>query len=127
MKNIGFGFLITFISALIFEFFGIWQTMVIAGILGSLVMKRSGQAFFVGFSGVAICWLMILTYSEIVHEIFPLMDITAQIMMLPSNLSFLIFIGTLLIGGILGGLGGLTGLWWRKAVLRRSSISVELR
>lgn len=118
MKNIGFGFLITFITAMIFEFFGVWQAMVIAGILGSLVVKHSGQAFWVGFSGVAICWLVILVYSEIAHEIFPLMDIAAQIMMLPRKLSFLIFIGTLLIGGILGGLGGLNGLWWRKAFKR---------
>lgn len=118
MKNILFGFLITFIFALIFEIIGIWQAMVIAGILGGLMVNRSWQAFLVGFNGVAICWLMILIYSEIVHEIFPLMDMTAQIMMLPKNLSFLIFIGTLLLGGILGGLGGLNGLWWRKIFVR---------
>ena len=118
MKNILFGFLITFIFALIFEIIGIWQAMVIAGILGGLMVNRSWQAFLVGFSGVAICWLMILIYSEIVHEIFPLMDMTAQIMMLPKNLSFLIFIGTLLLGGILGGLGGLNGLWGRKIFVR---------
>ena len=57
---------------------------------------------------------MILIYSEIVHDIFPLMDMTAQIMMLPKNLSFLIVIGAILIGGILGGLGGLNGFWWRR-------------
>lgn len=118
MKNILFGILITFILALIFEVIGVWQAMVIAGILGSLVVKRSWQAFLIGFSGVAICWLMILIYSEIVHEVFPLTDITAQIIMLPKNLSFLIFIGAILIGGILGGLGGLNGLWWRRVFVK---------
>ncbi len=118
MKNILFGFLITFIFALIFEIIGIWQAMVVAGILGGLMVNRSWQAFLVGFSGVAICWLMILIYSEIVHEIFPLMDMTAQIMMLPKNLSFLIVIGAILIGGILGGLGGLNGFWWRRIFVR---------
>ena len=114
MKNILFGILITFVLALIFEIIGLWPAMVIAGICGILVVNRSWQAFLVGFSGVAICWLIILIYAEIRHQIFPLMDITAQIMMLPKNLSFLIFIGAILIGGILGGLGGLNGLWWRK-------------
>ena len=118
MKNILFGFLITFILALIFEIIGIWQAMVVAGILGGLMVNRSWQAFLVGFSGVAICWLMILIYSEIVHDIFPLMDMTAQIMMLPKNLSFLIVIGAILIGGILGGLGGLNGFWWRRIFVR---------
>ena len=114
MKSIGFGILITFIFALIFEILGIWQAMVVAGILGSLSVKRSWHAFIVGFGGVVICWLFILIYAEIRHQIFPLMKITTQVMMLPPSLSFLIFIGTLLLGGILGGLGGLNGLWWRK-------------
>jgi len=114
MKNILFGILITFFVALIFEIIGLWQAMVIAGISGSLVVKRSCQAFLVGFSGVVISWLIIFIYSGIRHQIFPLMKITAQVMMLPPSLSFLIFIGTLLLGGILGGLGGLNGLWWRR-------------
>ena len=50
MKNILFGFLITFILALIFEIIGIWQAMVVAGILGGLMVNRSWQAFLVGFS-----------------------------------------------------------------------------
>ena len=126
MKNILFGFLITFIFALIFEIIGIWQAMVVAGILGGLMVNRSWQAFLVGFSGVAICWLMILIYSEIVHEIFPLMDMTAQIMMLPKNLSFLIVIGAILIGGILGGLGGLNGFWWRRIFVNYTRYGLKL-
>jgi len=127
MKNISFGLLLTFISALIFEVFGIWQAMVIAGLVGSFVVNRSSHAFFVGFSGVVLCWLTILIYSEIFHEIFPLMKITARVMMMPNNFSFLLFIMTLFLGGILGGLGGLNGLWWRRVVLRRSSINADLR
>jgi len=118
MKSIGFGILITFIFALIFESVGLWQAMVIAGIFGGLIVKRSWHAFLVGFSGVVICWFIILIYAEIVHQIFPLMKITAQIMMLPPSFSFLIFIGTLLTGGILGGLGGLNGLWWRRIFVK---------
>ncbi len=114
MKNILLGIFITFIVAFIFEIIGLWQAMVIAGIFGGCMVKRSWKAFLVGFSGVVICWLFILIYAEIKHQIFPLMKITAQVMMLPKNLSFLIFIGTLLLGGILGGLGGLNGLRWRK-------------
>jgi hypothetical protein len=114
MKNILFGILITFSFALIFEIIGIWQAMVIAGIWGGLMVNRSWQAFLVGFSGASICWLIILIYAEIKHRIFPIMKMTGQIMKLPENLSFLIFIGTLLLGGILGGLGGLNGLWWRR-------------
>lgn len=119
MKKILLGILITFILAVIFEVIGLWQAMVISGILGGFVVKRSWQAFIVGFSGVTICWLVILIYAETRHQIFPLMKMTGQIMMLPESLSFLIFIGTLLLGGILGGLGGLNGLWWRRVFVKR--------
>lgn len=119
MKNILSGIIITFIFALVFEIIGLWQAMIAAGILGSLVVKRSGLAFLVGFSGVTLCWLVFLTYAEIRHEIFPLMKITSQIVMLPENLSFLIFIGTLILGGILGGIGALNGLWWRKIFMKQ--------
>ena len=118
MKNKIFGILITFVVALIFEIIGFWQAMVIAGVLGGLMVNRSWQAFFVGFIGVAICWLIILIHAEIRYQIFPLTTITGQIMMVPESWLFLIFIGTLLIGGILGGLGGLNGLWWRRVFLK---------
>jgi hypothetical protein len=118
MKNIIFGILITFVLAIIFEVIGIWQAMIIAGILGGLMVNRSWQVFFVGFIGVVICWLVILIYAEMRYQIFPLIKITGQIMMLPESWSNLIFIGTLLIGGILGGLGGLNGLWWRRVFVK---------
>jgi membrane-bound acyltransferase YfiQ involved in biofilm formation len=118
MKKILYGMLISFVFALIFEIVGVWQAMVIAGILGGLMVNRSWQAFLVGFIGVAICWLIILIHAEIMYQIFPLTKITGQIMMLPASLSFLIFIGTFLIGGILGGLGGLNGLWWRRVFIK---------
>jgi uncharacterized membrane protein YuzA (DUF378 family) len=114
MKKIGTAIVIVFISTLVFEVLGLWQATIIAGIFGGLFVSRSRHAFLIGFCGVALCWLTILVYSELNHEIVPVMNVTSRIMMLPPKFSFLIFIGTLFVGGILGGLGGLNGLWWKR-------------
>jgi len=119
MKKFSLGILITFLFAFAFEISGFWQAMVVAGFVGSWFVTRSAHAFWVGFCGVAFCWLAILAYSEIRHHVLPIMKLTGQIFMLPESASFLLLIVTLLIGGILGGLGGLNGLWWRRAILKK--------
>ena len=119
MKKFSTGILITIVVAFVFELLGLWQGMIVAGIIGGLVVNRTSQAFLVGFIGVAMCWLSILIYSAIVHHVLPLMKMTGRLLMIPDNYSYLLLIGTLLLGGILGGLGGLNGLWWRKVFLGR--------
>lgn len=119
MKKFSLGILVTFLFAFLFEIAGFWQAMVVAGFVGSWFAVRSAQAFGIGFCGVAFCWLAMLAYAEIRHHIFPIMKLTGQIFMLPENASFLLLIVTPFIGGVLGGLGGLNGLWWRRAILKK--------
>ena len=126
MKKFFTALSITFILACIFEFIGFWQGMVIAGIAGSLMCNRPSQAFFAAFLGVFLCWFLILLYGEIFHQIFPIMKITTKILMLPENLSWLIFLITMLLGGILGGLGALNGFYWKKIFFTKKQPEPQL-
>ena len=126
MKKFFTAVFITFILAFLFEFIGFWQGMVIAGIAGSLTINRASQAFFAAFLGVFLCWFLILLYGEIFHQILPIMKITAKILMLPENLSWLIFLITMLLGGILGGLGALNGFYWKKIFFTKKQLESQL-
>ena len=121
MKKIISGIMITFVLALIFELTGFWQAMVIAGAFGGLITDKSWQAFIIGMSGVMLCWFSILVYGEIFHNIIPLTKLTSQILMIPQNHYYFLFLITILLGGLLGGLGGLNGVWWKQAIKSKQS------
>lgn len=114
MKKYCLGIAVAFALALFLESMGWWQTMIVAGIASSFFVNRPLAAFTAGLLGVAIAWLALLIFAGLQSQILPLMKITGQIFMLPAALSFLLLLITLLLGGLLGGLGSLTGFWWRK-------------
>ncbi|MDZ7319660.1 MAG: hypothetical protein ONB11_10920 [candidate division KSB1 bacterium] len=118
MKNYLLGTALIFALALVFESMGWWQAMIVAGMAGSLFVSRSFTVFCAGFLGVAAAWLVQLIIAQLGHPIVPIMTITGQIFRLPKNWSFLLLLLTLLLGGLLGGLGGVTGLWWRKTLMK---------
>jgi hypothetical protein len=120
MKKYGTGIALTFALALFLESMGWWQAMIVAGIASSFWVASSLAAFSVGFLGVAAAWCTLLVLAEVTHHIFSIMKLTGQIFGLPANLSFLLLLITLLLGGFMGGLGGLIGFWWRKTIQKNN-------
>ncbi len=123
MNKFWMGLIFTFAVAMFFELIGFWQGLVIAGFIGSLIQRKTLDAFIGGFFGCLLCSLTILVYGAALHEVYPLIDMTAEIFMLPGSMSWLLFIFTLLMSGILGGLGSLTGFLWKR-VLFKPKVSI---
>ncbi|NIJ55945.1 hypothetical protein [Dyadobacter arcticus] len=72
---------------------------------------RSSQAFWAGFGGVALPWLAYGYYLRFISE-STLSDRVAGIFFLPNGI--LLLLVTALIGGLVGGIAGLSGFWTRQ-------------
>jgi len=111
-------FYITFVLTLLQGFFlnawlPWWSPVVIAFVLGVVRGKKNVQAFFGGFAAVALAWLLIAGLQHFRNEGL-LTGKIAEVLKLPG--SWLLFVAVGLIGGLLGGLGGLTGFKLRLAL-----------
>ena len=112
-------FFITLVLTMLFELAGLWQGVVIGGFGGGLLLTNAGRGFVVGFLGAMAGWGILLVYEMIFWRSPELMAITAQIMQLPS---YLLFMGAMFIGGVLGGLGGLNGVLWKYLLIKQKNI-----
>lgn len=86
--------------AVLLEFSGFWQTMLIAGFLGGLLAKELLKGVTAGFLGVLIAWGL--------HFVFIWLWVPQNFNIAFQAASALIYI-TVLLGGFLGGLGGAIG------------------
>ena len=87
---------------------GAWITMLIAGVLGSLFVRRHKISFLVGFVGVFVAWLALFIYLALTAQALVIADFFLGLLGL-SGLGWLVIVISCLIGGFLGGFGGLLG------------------
>jgi hypothetical protein len=87
---------------------GAWITMLLAGILGSLFVRRHRIAFLVGFLGVFLAWLVLYIYLIATAQALVIADFFIGLLGL-SGLGWLVIVIGCLIGGLLGGFGALLG------------------
>jgi hypothetical protein len=104
------GFIIAFGVGFLFELAGWWYLMVLAGGIAGFVVKKNGLiCFVIGFLAIAALWACFFVYFMIIG---PLSELTALITtilgFLEATPGVLILI-TIIIGGLLGGLGALNG------------------
>jgi len=109
------GTLITFLIALSLQLIGLiweysWILMVIAGFIGGFLLKTAGKGFLTGFLGISACWLFYLVIFMFMGPIYEFANILASIFGL-TDMGFIIIILSVLIGGLIGGLGGLNGTY----------------
>jgi len=100
--------LFTIVLCAALQFFLPWWTLAIGAFaVAFLFDNKSFPAFAAGFLGVALLWLGISIYISVVTDSV----LTTKLnQLLPIN-SFVI---TALVGGLVGGLGALTGSLFRK-------------
>ncbi len=107
------GLLITILAAGLLQFLGMvwtyaWILMVGAGFLGGFLIKKAGKGFLVGFLGVIIAWLIYFLIYWIIGPIWEFADVLAGLFGL-TGMGFVVVLLSLILGGLLGGLGGLNG------------------
>ncbi len=94
-----------------------WSTVVIALLVEAFVGKTDNTSFFSGFYGMAIPWMALAAYIDVKSESILTFRIL-ELFKLPQ-FSFVLIIVTGLIGGLVGGVGSMTG-GWIKAVFSRT-------
>ena len=107
------GFLICLLAAGFLQLLGTvwtyaWILMLAAGFLGGFLVKKAGKGFLVGFLGVAVAWLIYLLVFSLTGPVWEFANVLAGLFGL-TGMGFVVVILTVIIGGLIGGLGGLNG------------------
>jgi len=106
-------FLIVLILSFASSFFLPWWVVAIAAFLAALLIgKTSGQSFWSGFGAVFIVWTALALLKSVPNENI-LASRVVQLFPLPNNWIWVLLI-TALIGGLVGGMGALSGVLVRK-------------
>ena len=100
--------LVTFVIALVFQLSGVWTTMLIAGVIGSLFVRHHRIAFPVGFLGVLLAWLVLYVIDIVTAQGLMIADFFLGLLGL-EGLGWLLIVIGCVIGGLLGGFGALLG------------------
>jgi hypothetical protein len=91
------------------------------GVAGFFIKKPAPLSFLVGFGGIAIVWFCFFVYFMTIGPLSEfLILITTILGFLESSPSILILI-TIIIGGILGGLGAWNGTYIASLIYSRET------
>ena len=93
-----------------------WSVAIAAFIVTAFINQRSWKAFLTGFIAVFLLWGMLTWYISSRNEHL-LAHKVSLVMLKSDNVPFLILL-TALIGGIIGGLGALTGSFMKKDLVQ---------
>ncbi len=104
------GFLFVTILGFLFQLAGWWYLMLLAGGIGGFIMKKPGWlSFLVGFLAIGLVWLGFFLYFMIIGPVFELTVLITSIIGLLESFPAALILVTLIVGGLLGGLGSLNG------------------
>jgi hypothetical protein len=107
-------FLIILILSFISSYFLPWWMVAIAAFLAAFFIgKRSGQSFWSGFAAVFVVWTVLALLKSIPNDQI-LASRVVQLFPLPHHWIWLLLV-TALIGGLVGGMGALSGVLMKNA------------
>jgi hypothetical protein len=90
-----------------------WSLALAAFIVALLVHQRAGKAFLAGFTGVFLLWAVLAWVINNAND-GQLAKKIAELLPLGGNTTLLILL-TALVGGLIGGLGAITGSFFRSS------------
>ena len=106
--------LIAVFGSLAQTYFPWWSSVIIALVVELAIGKKNGTAFFSGFYGLAIPWMVLATYID-VNSGAVLSVRILELFKLPQY-SIVMIVLTGLLGGLAGGVASLTGSWIKRAI-----------
>lgn len=98
---------ILFFSFLISLYLPWWALIIPAFIFGIWMLEREFQAFFIGFAAAGFAWFL---HAAVIHFLNDAILSTRIAEMMGAGSPWVVLLITFLTGGILGGLGALTGM-----------------
>jgi len=108
-------FLLITLLGFIFQLFLPWWSLAVVSFLAALWLAfRPGSAFWAGFFGIGLGWLMVSLFLNFLNE--GLLAAKVATMFKLPHAALLIFV-TVLIGALIGGLAALSGYFFRKLFL----------
>lgn len=107
---VGLVFIVLF--GFMFQMAGWWYLMLLAGGIGGFFMKKSLiPSLIAGFVGVALVWFGFFLYFMIIGPLFEFVALISTIIGIFEDMPTLLIIITIVIGGMLGGLGAVNGTY----------------
>ncbi|MHA2397073.1 MAG: hypothetical protein ACXAC0_10245 [Candidatus Thorarchaeota archaeon] len=106
--GISYSFLLTIPVAILLQFLGYWQLMILAGTVGATFVRRHIHAFIAGFLGVAAAWSILFVVLVAVAQAYVVGEVFAILIGAPGFGRFIVSL-SILFGGLLGGSGALVG------------------
>lgn len=111
-------FVLIFVITAILQFFTPWWTIALVPFLVNLwIPETSLKAFALSFAAVALLWFFYGLYLHVSTEGI-MSDKISEIFSLPNGI--LLLLVTALVGGLVGGFAGWSGLVIRKSFGRRT-------
>lgn len=115
-------FLGSLILSWLLSFLGAWWMIIFGPFLLALLLKMKPlTAFLLGFVAIALLWgILFILFSAMGSG--ALVSLMSDLLNFGSGKALLIML-TLLIGGLTGGLAGITGTYWRQFLFPPQAIS----
>ena len=104
---IGLG--VSFLASYLFSLTNVWQLVLLAGIVGGVWSQKALKSVFSGSVGVLLGWGLSIGILSLQQHTNLLVNQIAGLILGSESYGFLLILGVLLIGGILGALGGVIG------------------
>lgn len=95
-----------------------WSLAIPCLILGAWLGKSGGRSFLIGFTGIALLWLLQSIFIHFANG-GVLTARIAELFSLPDPV--LVLLLTAVVGGMAGGLSTMTGFYFREAFLRKEA------
>jgi hypothetical protein len=111
--------------AFAFGLFLPWWSIALAGfVVSAFIPQRPATAFLAGFLSLVLLWGIIALARDTAND--SILSKRVAGIMFQGESSFLLILATAIIGGIVGGLGALSGSLLRKGRSRNTKYEVEV-
>jgi len=121
------GFLFAIILGALFELGGWWYLMLLAGGFAGFLMKKSALAsLLIGFLSIAGVWFCFFIYFMIIGPIFEFTALITSILGFLEGSPEILILITIIIGGLLGGLGAMNGTYLAGLIYPQKETSEKM-
>jgi hypothetical protein len=114
-ERILIGFISSLLLGLVLELTGIYLLMLLAGFIGGIFVKKGWHSFIIGFLSIASAWeIYFIIFSFVSGKMDDLLVIVGNLIGIQGAIILML---TIIIGGLLGGVGALVGAYITQIIL----------